>query len=44
VIFGQLYLVILVAILVGKFIKGSDTKKMENDIKDLKKEIQSLKK
>jgi hypothetical protein len=44
VIFGQLYLVILVAILVGKFIKGSDTKKMEKDIEDLKKEIQSLKK
>ncbi|UCE42145.1 MAG: hypothetical protein JSV17_04010 [Candidatus Aminicenantes bacterium] len=44
VIFGQLYLVILVAILVGKFIKRSDTKKIEKDIEDLKREIQSLKK
>jgi hypothetical protein len=44
VIFGQLYLAIQVAILVGKFIKGPDTKTMEKDIEYLKKEIQSLKK
>jgi hypothetical protein len=43
VIFGQLYLAIQVAILVGKFLKRSDTKKIDKEIEDLKKEIRSLK-
>jgi len=46
VVFGQLYLAIQVAILVGKFIKGSDIteKDRQKEIEDLKKEIRSLKK
>ena len=41
VLFGQLYLAIQVAILVGKFIKGSDI--TEKEIEELKTEIRSLK-
>jgi hypothetical protein len=44
VIFGQLYLAIQVAILVGKFIMRSDTKKREKEIEALKEEIRLLKK
>jgi hypothetical protein len=38
-----LYLAIQVAILVGKFLKRSDAKKIDKEIEDLKKEILSLK-
>ncbi len=43
VIFGQLYLAIQVAILVGKFLKRADAKRIDKEIEDLKKEIRSLK-
>lgn len=43
VIFGQLYLAIQVAILVGKFIMRSDTKQRKKEIEALKEEIRLLK-
>ncbi len=44
VLFGQFYLAILVATLVGKFIMRADSKTKEKEIEDLKKELLSLKK
>jgi voltage-gated potassium channel len=44
VLFGQFYLAIQVAILVGKFIMRADSKQKEKEIEDLKKELLSLKK
>jgi hypothetical protein len=45
VLFGQLYLAIQVAVLVGKLIKGSDTteKERKKEIEELKAQIRLLK-
>ena len=42
VLFGQLYLAIQVAILMGKYMRGSDEKERQKEIEDLKRQIHSL--